>query len=231
MGKWASSSLRGIDSRGSDSPRLTTSGAQMSGWASLLPTLLAFPSTAFPRPRPLPRPCARPLPLPTPLPKDLLAQTTRPPRPRCLPRLQTRRQGLPIARFCFALALCAAIFKPTITWKRNGSAIVVGVHSSVVKRFLFVQKVQLLQGCLCIPMASVTSRWERETTHLWSMSKNFGKNLNMNTPKRLDHCKEQLNAKPHAQSCCNATNENEVKVPQSPSTVYGRFCHWRTRMG
>ena len=79
-----------------------------------------------------------------------------------------RRQGLPIAQFCFALALCAANFKPTITWKRNGTAIVVGDHSSVVKRFLFVKKVQLLQGCLCIPMASVTSRWERETAHLWA---------------------------------------------------------------
>ena len=69
-----------------------------------------------------------------------------------------RRQGLPIARFCFALALWAANFKPTITWKRNGTAIVVGDYSSVVKRFLFVKKVQLLQGTLCIPMASVTSR-------------------------------------------------------------------------
>ena len=68
-----------------------------------------------------------------------------------------RRQGLPIARFCFALALCAANFKPTITWKRNGTAIAVGDHSSVVKRFLFVKKVQLLQGCLCIPMASVVN--------------------------------------------------------------------------
>ena len=52
------------------------------------------------------------------------------------------------------------------------------------------------------------------------LSKNFGKNLNMNTPKRLDHCKEQLNAKPHAQSCCHATNENKVKVPHTPLTVY-----------
>ena len=33
------------------------------------------------------------------------------------------------------------------------------------------------------------------------LSKYFGKNLNMNTPKQLDHCKEQLNAKLHAQSC------------------------------
>ena len=78
-GKWASSSLSGIDSRRSDSPRFTTS--QVSGWASLLPTLVAFPSTAFPRQRPLPRPCPRPLPLPTPLSTDLLAQRTRPPRP------------------------------------------------------------------------------------------------------------------------------------------------------
>ena len=71
-----------------------------------------------------------------------------------------RRQELLIARFCFALALelCAANFKPIITWKRNGSAIVVGDHSSVVKRFLFVKKVQLLQVYLFIPMASVTSR-------------------------------------------------------------------------
>ena len=28
------------------------------------------------------------------------------------------------------------------------------------------------------------------------LSKNFAKNLNMNTPERLDHCKEQLNATP-----------------------------------
>ena len=74
-----------------------------------------------------------------------------------------RRQGLPIARFCFALALCAANFKPTITWKRNSTAIVFGDPSSVVKRFLFVKKVHLLQACLRIPMASVTSRWERDT--------------------------------------------------------------------
>ena len=63
-------------------------------------------------------------------------------------------------------------------------------------------------------------------------SKNFGKNLNTgNTPKRLDQCKEQLNAKLHAQTCCHATNDNKVKVPQTPSTVYGRFCHWRTWKG
>ena len=77
-----------------------------------------------------------------------------------------RHQGLPIARFCFALALCAANFKPTVTWKQNGTAIVVRDQSSAVKRFIFVKKVQILQGCLCIPMASVTSRWERETAHL-----------------------------------------------------------------
>ena len=48
--------------------------------------------------------------------------------------------------------------KPTVTWKRNGSVIVVGDHSSAVKRFIFVKKVQVLQGCLCIPMASLTSQ-------------------------------------------------------------------------
>ena len=188
MGKWASSSLSGIDSRGSDSPRFTTS--QVSGWASLLPTLLAFPSTAFPRPRPLPRPCidlclSQPLSQRTFLLKGLVLhvldvvlvsklrehlflyvhlQERTPDHHLRHPR----HQGLPIARFCFAIALCAANFKPTITWKQNDTAIVVGDHSSVVKRFLFVKKVQLLQGCLCIPMASVTSRWERETAHLWA---------------------------------------------------------------
>ena len=52
-----------------------------------------------------------------------------------------RRHGSPSARFCFALALCAAIFKPTVTWKRNRTAIVVGDHSSAVKRFIFVKRV------------------------------------------------------------------------------------------
>ena len=73
-----------------------------------------------------------------------------------------RREGLPIARFCFVIALCAANFKPTVTWKRNSTVIVVGDQSKTVKLLIFVEKVQVFQGCLCIPMASVTSRWERE---------------------------------------------------------------------
>ena len=187
-GKWASNSLSGIDSPGSDSPRFTTS--QVSGWASLLPTLLAFPSTAFPRPRDfldlvLDLCLFQPLSQRTFLLKGLVLhvlnvvlvsklrehlflyvhlQERTPDHHHRHPR----HQGLPIARFCFALALSATNFKPTITWKRNGTAIIVGDHSSVLKRFLFVKKVQLLPGCLCIPMASVTSRWERETAHLWA---------------------------------------------------------------
>ena len=34
-------------------------------------------------------------------------------------RRHPRRQGLPIARFYFALALYASNFKPTVTWKQN----------------------------------------------------------------------------------------------------------------
>ena len=61
-------------------------------------------------------------------------------------RRHRRRQGLPIAQFCFAIALCAANFKPTVTWKRYCTAIVVGDQSSAVKRFNFVKKVQVLHG-------------------------------------------------------------------------------------
>ena len=126
----------------------------------------------------------------TPLPKDLLVQRTHSPRPRFCPGLQLRhylylhvhlqqrtpdhrhrhvcRQGLAVARFCFALRLCVACFKPKVTWKRNGTAIVVRDKSSVVKRFIFVKKVQVLQGCLCISIAFVRPRWERETAHPWA---------------------------------------------------------------
>ena len=80
-----------------------------------------------------------------------------------------RRQGLPIARFCFALALCAANFKPTITWKRNGTAIVVGDHSSVVKRSSFSsRKSSYFKAASASLWLSVTSRWERETAHFWA---------------------------------------------------------------
>ena len=86
-GIWALNSLSGIDYHRSDSPKFTTS--QVSGSASLLPTLVGTPSTACPRPRLLPRSCAPSLPPPTPLPTNLLAQWTHPPRSRCCPRLQT----------------------------------------------------------------------------------------------------------------------------------------------
>ena len=238
MGKWASSSLSGIDSCGSDSPRFTTS--QVSGWALLLPTLLAFPSTAFPRPRPLPRPCARPLPLPTPLQTDLLAQRTRPPRPRCRLRLQTPRTSLPLRA------------PPrTHTWSSSSSPSSSRTsHRSVLLRScplcrLFQayhhmeakwhchRRRRSLQRRQAVPFRQESPVIPRLPLHPYGfrdkslregnsspLSKNFGKNLIMNTPKRLDHCKEQLNAKLHGQSCCHATNENKVKVPQTPSTVY-----------
>ena len=52
-------------------------------------------------------------------------------------------------------------------------------------------------------------------------NKTFGKNLNINTPKRLDHCKEQLNAKLHAQSCCHAQMKTKSRCLKShrPCTV------------
>ena len=43
----------------------------------------------------------------------------------------------------------------------------------------------------------------------------------MNTPKQLDHCKEQLSAKLHAHSCCHAKNETKLRClkPHRPCMV------------
>ena len=88
MGKWAPSSLSGTDFRGSDFPGFTTS--QVSGWASLLPTFVGFPSTVFPRPRPLSTLCST-FASTNPSPNGPSCSTDAFPRPRCLPRLQTPR--------------------------------------------------------------------------------------------------------------------------------------------
>ena len=173
MGKWASSSLSGIDSRGSDSSSLSgidsrgsdssrSTTSHVSGWAWLLPTLLAFPSTAF-RHQGLFLDLVLDLCLSQSLSQrtflskglvlhvlDVLLVSTLREHLFLYVHLQERtpdhhlrhprREGFPTARFCFACVLCAANFKPTITWKQNGTAIVVGDHSSVVKWFLFIVK-------------------------------------------------------------------------------------------
>ena len=79
-----------------------------------------------------------------------------------------RRHRLPIARFCFALAFCATNCKLTATRKRCGTAMVVGDQSIAIKRFIFVKKVKVLQGCLYIFTASVITRWEGETAYFWA---------------------------------------------------------------
>ena len=229
--------------------RFTTS--QVSGWASLFSTLLAFLSTAFPRPRPLPRLCARPLPLSTPLPTDLLAKRTRPPRFQCRPRLQTPRTSLPL----LALLRTHTWSSPSSPSSSRTSNRSILLRSRPLCRYFQAyhhmeakwhchRHRRSLQRRQAVPFRQESPVIPRLPLHPYGfrdkslregnsspLSKNFGKNLNMNIPKRLDHCKEQLNAKLHAQSCRNATNENKVKVPQTTSTVYGRFPHWRTRKG
>ena len=96
------------------------------------------PSTAFPRPRPLYLPCARPLPLPMPganapsCTKDWSSTssmsylTGNPANISCTTCTSKNAHLItsfvtvvvkeyPIARSCFAVDLCAANFKPTIT--------------------------------------------------------------------------------------------------------------------
>ena len=183
-------------SGGSDSPRFAKS--VVSGWASLLPasTLVGFPPTAFPRSRALSGPCARPLPPPTPLPMDLLTQRTHPTRLRWPPQPQTPRTYLPqrahpkrhtwsspslpsSSRTSRRLKLlhsrlCDTNFKPTFTWKQNDTVIVNGHQSISVKQLIFVKKVQVLQGCLYLPMAS--GPWpvtEREKLPAVKKERNF----------------------------------------------------------
>ena len=113
-----------------------------------------------------------------------------------------RGHGFPINLFCFAFALCAANFKPAVTWTQNDTAIVAGDHSSAVKRFIFVKKVLVLQGCLCILMASLTSRWERETAHLWA--KISARTWTWTPQNDLITVKYHY-AKLHAQCCCHTS--------------------------
>ena len=196
----------------------------------LLPTLLGFPSTAFLRPRPLLHSFASPLPPPTTLPLDL-AERTR------LHVLDAVRIHVPKLRehpflhvhdFTSLLSSVPLISSPP-SLGSNMELPSSSETSPAPSSGSFRQEGQGTPKLLLHPYGFRDKSLRQRNSS--PLSKHFGKNLNMNTPKRLDHCKEQLNAKLHAQSCCHATNENEVKVPETTSTNYGHFSNLRMRKG
>ena len=79
-----------------------------------------------------------------------------------------RRQELPIARVCFALGLCDAKFQAHRYWqaKWHCHRPLRSVQHRDVKGFIYVKKIPVFQGCVCIPMTWQVA--ERETAHLWA---------------------------------------------------------------
>ena len=148
-----------------------------------------FRSTAFSRLRPLPRPCARPLPPPSLLTTDLLAQWTCPPRPRCRPCLKLHEHPFTTCTFTdahrsIAIAIITLVVKnfPSLEFASLSASVTLfqahrylqakwhchrprrSVQHRDVKGFIYVKKIPVFQGCVCVPMTWQVA--ERETAHL-----------------------------------------------------------------
>ena len=62
------------------------------------------------------------------------------------------------------------------------------------------------------------------------LNESFGRNLNMNTPSRLDLCKKSTQCET-SRALLLLCNKDKIRVLQTASTVYSQFSHLRMRKG